>query len=50
VVEDHGDGNTGKLPLRTAVGGMPPEAREREALWRAYFGAGLGVILAGQLV
>ncbi len=28
VVGDHGDGNTGRLPLRTAVEGAPREARK----------------------
>ncbi len=27
-----GDGNTGRLPLRSAVGGVPREARERAAI------------------
>src|SRR5206468_11647852 len=29
VVADHGDGNTRRIPLRTAVEGMPREARKR---------------------
>jgi len=28
VVADHGDGNTRRLPLRTAVEGVPREARK----------------------
>jgi hypothetical protein len=31
VVADHGDGNSRRLPLLTAVEGVPREAREREA-------------------
>ncbi len=31
VVADHGGGNTGRLPLRSAVEGMPREARERRS-------------------
>jgi hypothetical protein len=30
VVADHGDGNTGRIPFRTAVEGVPREARKRE--------------------
>src|SRR5881296_517543 len=32
VVADHGDGNTRRVPLRTAVEGVPREARKRRAL------------------
>src|SRR5206468_1097501 len=32
VVADHGDGNTRRIPLRTAEEGVPREARERRAL------------------
>jgi hypothetical protein len=31
VVADHGDGNSRRLPLLTAVEGVPREARKREA-------------------